>query len=120
MTPGLDTLAELAIATVGGLAAVGFTVLKLAMRSMEKQHEVTQHLIEQKFQWAEACREEAKTHWEKHFDELKKADQDVSRRISHLETRVITIELHLAQKPPLSLNKSTLLGKAHAPLSGDD
>jgi uncharacterized membrane-anchored protein YhcB (DUF1043 family) len=117
MTLGLDTLAELAIATVGGLAAIGFTVLKLAMHGMEKQHEATQRLIEQQFQWAEARREEATLHWEKHFDELKKADQDVSRRIGHLETRVVTLELHLAQKTPLSLNKSPLLGKAPAPRS---
>jgi hypothetical protein len=29
----------------------------------------------------------------------------VSRRIGHLENRVITIELHLAQKQALSLRK---------------
>ena len=114
MTLGLDTLAELAIATVGGLAAVGFTVLKLAMQGMEKQHEATQKLIEQQFQWAETRREEATAHWEKHFNDLSKADQDVSQRIGHLETRVITLEIHLSQQPGLSLNKP------HAPRPGPD
>ncbi|MCB1918633.1 MAG: hypothetical protein KDJ28_01480 [Candidatus Competibacteraceae bacterium] len=113
MTLGLDTLAELAIATLGGLATVGLTVLKLAMRGMEKQHEATQKLIEEQFKWAEQRRIEASEHWEKHFDELKKCDEDVSRRIGNLETRVMTVELHLAQKQPISLSK------ARDPLSGN-
>jgi hypothetical protein len=66
----LDTMAEIAIATMDSLALIGFTVLKLAMRGMEKQHDATQKLIEERFQWAETRREE-ETHWEKHFDELK-------------------------------------------------
>lgn len=109
----METLIELAMTTVGGLATVGFTVLKLAMNGMEKQHEATKQLIEEKFQWAESNRQDAKQHWEKHFEELKKSDEDVSRRIGHLETRVITLELHLSPKIPLSLSK------AHA-ISRDD
>lgn len=101
----MDTLTELMIASVGGIAAVGLTILKLAMRSLEKQHEITQQLIEQKFQWAESRREEASSHWEQHFGELKASERQISVRLRSLEDRVITIELH--QRPaPLSLTKN--------------
>lgn len=95
----MDTLAELMIAGVGSMAAVGLTILKLAMRSLEKQHEITQHLIEQKFQWAETRREEATTHWEKHFDEIKAGEEQISKRIRGLEDRVIAIELRHPYQP---------------------
>lgn len=109
-------IVEITLSVISGLAIVGFTVLRLAMRSMEIQNEVTQQLIEHKFQWAESRREESRQYWEKHFDELKKANQDVSQRIHTLETRVMTIELHLAsdrKERRISLKKDPAL-------SGDD
>ena len=83
---------ELAIATVGGLAAVGMVVLKFAMRGLEQQHDATRQLIEERFQWAEAQRQEARAHWEDHFTDLPKNDDRLSQRITQIEARVTHIE----------------------------
>ena len=86
---------ELAIATVGGLAAVGMVVLKFAMRGLEQQHTATRQLIEERFQWAEQQRQDARQHWEEHFTDLRKNDERLSQRITQMETRVAAIEIHM-------------------------
>ena len=91
-------LIELAIATVGGLAAVGLTVLKFALHGLEHQHAATRHLIEERFQWAEAQRQEGRQYWEQRFDELKTDDDDLAKRMSQIELRVTTIEAHVAHQ----------------------
>ena len=95
MTLDSGNLIELAIATVGGLAAVGLTVLKFALSGQERQHHATRRLIEDRFQWAETQRQEARQYWEQHFAELKDDDDNLARRISQIETRVTAIEVHL-------------------------
>ena len=91
-------LIELAIATVGGLAAVGLTVLKFALHGLERQHAATRHLIEERFQWAETQRQEARGHWEQLFQELKADDDELSKRVGQIETRVTAIEVHLTHR----------------------
>lgn len=86
---------ELALATVGGLAAVGMVVLKFAMRGLEQQHNATRELIEERFQWAETQRQDARQHWEEHFTDLRNHDDRLSQRITQIETRVSQIEIHL-------------------------
>lgn len=86
---------ELAIATVGGLAAVGLVVLKFALRGLETQQAATRELIEERFAWAERQRQEAREHWETHFAELRKDDDRLSARIIQIEHRVSQIERHL-------------------------
>ena len=90
-------LVELVIAGVGGLAAIGLTVLKLAMSGLERQHTATRHLIEERFQWAETQRQEGRQYWQQRFDELKQDDDDLSSRIGQIERRVTAIEVHLIQ-----------------------
>lgn len=90
-------LIELAIATVGGLAAVGLTVLKFALHGLERQHAATRHLIEERFQWAEAQRQDAKQHWDGLFTELKKDDDDLAHRVGQVELRVMAIEISIAR-----------------------
>lgn len=90
-----SSLIELAIATVGGLAAVGMIILKFALRGFEAQQAATRELIEERFQWAEQQRQEARSHWEEHFAALRKDDDRLSARISQIEHRVSQIERHL-------------------------
>ena len=90
-------LIELVIATVTGLAAVGMVVLKFAMRGLEQQHNATRQLIEDRFQWAEDQRQEARQHWETHFSDLRHNDDKLSGRITQIETRVAAIEIHLGK-----------------------
>jgi hypothetical protein len=101
-----STIIETALAVMGGMAVAGLTVIRMMMHGVQKQHEVTQQLIEERFIWAEKRREDAKQHWEQYFEELKETHHTLSNRIYSLETRVITLELHLAKRPPLSLNKA--------------
>jgi uncharacterized membrane-anchored protein YhcB (DUF1043 family) len=92
------SLVEIIIATVAGLAAVGLTVLRFAMGGLERQHNATRQLIEEKFTWAELQRKEARAHWEDLFAELKKDDDDLARRVGQIESRVIAIELSLTHR----------------------
>jgi len=96
----LDTgnLIELTIATIGGLGVIGLTVLKFAIRGMEQQHEITRKMIDERFQWAEAQRQESREHWDNHFDQLKVDDDRMSQRIGQIEVRVTAIELHLSSQ----------------------
>lgn len=98
MTLDSGHLVELVIAGVGGLAAVGLTVLKLAMHGLERQHAATRTLIEERFQWAETQRQEARQLWERHFDELREDDSELSKRVGQIETRVTAIEVHLTHR----------------------
>ena len=86
-------LIELAIAGIGGLAAIGLTVLRFAMNGLESQHTLTRQLIEEKFSWAESQRQEARETWERHFMELKQDDATLEQRLQQIETRVTTIEV---------------------------
>ena len=95
MTLDDGKLVELVIAGIGGLAAVGLTVLKFALSGLERQHTATRKLIEERFQWAETQRQEARSHWEQLFQELKDDDDDLSKRVGQIETRVTAIEVHL-------------------------
>lgn len=95
MTLDSGHLVELVIAGVGGLAAVGLTVLKMAMNGLERQHASTRTLIEERFQWAETQRQEARQLWERHFAELREDDEDLSKRVGQIEARVTAIEVHL-------------------------
>ena len=96
MTLDDGKLVELIIAGVGGLATVGLTVLKFALSGLERQHTATRKLIEERFQWAETQRQEARSHWEQLFQELKEDDDDLAERVDHIETRVTAIEIHLS------------------------
>lgn len=98
MTLDNSNLIELVIAGVGGLAAIGLTVLKLAMSGLDRQHAATRKLIEERFQWAETQRQEARQLWEQHFAELKDDDDDLSKRVGQIETRVTAIEVHLTHR----------------------
>ena len=100
MTLDDGNLVELVIAGVGGLAAIGLTVLKFALSGLERQHTATRKLIEERFQWAETQRQEARGHWEKLFQELKDDDDDLAERVNHIETRVIAIEINLSSRHP--------------------
>ena len=88
-------LIELAIAGMGGLAAIGLTVLRFAMNGLERQHTLTRQLIEEKFSWAESQRQEAREMWEHHFSELKQDDAAMEQRLHQIETRVTTIEVKI-------------------------
>ena len=98
MTLDDGNLVELVIAVIGGLAAVGLTVLKFALSGLERQHAATRKLIEERFQWAETQRQEARGHWEQLFQELKADDDELSRRVGQIETRVTAIEIHLTRR----------------------
>lgn len=87
-----NALVEIAIATVGGLAAVGMVVLRFALRGFEQQQDVTRQLIEERFQWAETQRQDAREHWEAHFNQMKRDDDRLSKRITQIEARVTHIE----------------------------
>ena len=95
MTLDDGKLVELVIAGIGGLAAVGLTVLKFALSGLERQHTATRKLIEERFQWAETQRQEARGHWEQLFHDLKEDDDELSKRVGQIETRVTTIEIHM-------------------------
>lgn len=94
----IDTVAEIIIGSISGLAIVGLTVLKFAMNGFQKQHEATQKLIEEKFNWAESRRAESSTHWEKHFSELKQSEQEASQQIRQLERRISHLEIITEQQ----------------------
>lgn len=97
---GADLLFEMAVATIGGLAAVGLTVLKLAMHGMEKQHEATQKMILERFQWAEEQRQASSHHWNQHFDEVKQGERDIDQRVRCVENRINTLEVWIHQHDP--------------------
>ena len=90
-----NAMVELAVSIAGGLAAAGWIIIRLATRGLEQQHDATRKLIEERFQWAEAQRQDARAHWEDHFDELRRDDDQLSERIGKIETRVAAIEIHL-------------------------
>ena len=98
MTLDSGHLVKLVIAGVGGLAAVGLTVLKFALNGLERQHAATRKLIEERFQWAETQRQEARQLWERHFAELREDDEDLSKRVGQIEHRVTAIEVHLTHQ----------------------
>ena len=104
MNIGPDTIAEIAIAVICGLAVVGFTILQIALRGIEKQSENTNKLINEKFQWAETQRQESRQHWDNQFSELKQSDASMSQRIHSLESRVTNVELHVF-KQQITLDK---------------
>lgn len=105
---GADLLFEMAVATISGLAAVGLTVLKLAMNGIEKQNEATQKMILERFQWAEEQRQASAHHWNQHFDEVKQGERDIAQRVRCVENRINTLEVQIQQhdtQQPVSIKK---------------
>lgn len=86
------TLIELVTAGIGGAAAIGITILKMALRGIEQQTHATRELIEEKFKWAEAQRQEAGGRWEKHFERVETNQQHLEQRLDDVENRISHLE----------------------------